>query len=162
MDIGDWYIAQQASFFSTSLLDKVGRWLRQELHYVMDRELMYRLCREGKILILQEIIAADRVNPLAKRHRDTLKMYREDRLALSYCNWGTDQHKKKKKQVANQRLSQGYWKMAETDSRTLGKTYYKLMAVVTSPSFIKKFKPIKKILPILRTIKKKLWKENQI
>lgn len=162
MDIGDWYIAQQASFFTKSYLDKVGRWLREDLHYVMDRELMYRLCREGKILILQETIAADRVNPLAKRHRDTLKMYREDRVALNYCNWGTDQEKIKKKQVANQRLAQGYWKLAESHSRTFWKIYYKLMAVVISPGFIKKFKPIKKILPIFRTIKNKLLKEKQI
>jgi len=153
MDIGDWYIAQQASFFSTSHLDKVGRWLREDLHYVMDRELMYRLCREGKILILRETIAADRVNPLAKRQRDTLKMYKEDRLALNYCTWGNKQDEKKRRHIAKSRLAQGYWMTAKQVRNPLKKVSYFSIAIINRPRLFKKIRFVKKILPFGRKLR---------
>ncbi|MAT42393.1 MAG: hypothetical protein CL609_08635 [Anaerolineaceae bacterium] len=161
VDISQWYIAQQSSFFVREYLDKVGRWLREDLHYVMDRELMYRLCPEGRIIILEEPLASDRTHSNAKRQKDTIRMYREDSLALRYINFGDQEDKLKRERVAKSRLAQGYWNTSEHISNPLKKGYYRLISILNYPRYIKRFSLVKNLLPFgrkFRDITRKNWK----
>jgi hypothetical protein len=105
---GDWYIPQQSSFFSGRAMERVGRCLREPLHYTMDRELMYRLCRQGPVALMDEPLAADRKHSGSKRVAYTLKLYQEDADAIRYCDWGTPQDAARRRWVARQRMAQGY------------------------------------------------------
>lgn len=136
VDITKWYLPQQASFFSRQHLDKVGRWLREDLHYVMDRELIYRLGRSGKILLVPEILAADRKHSGSKRIRSRLELYREDSIAMSFCTWGDAKAFSRRKIVARQRLAQGYWFAARDTTQKFQKLHYLLRAILLRPSYL--------------------------
>jgi len=137
LDISEWYLPQQACFFNRRQLDIVGRWLRGDLHYVMDRELLYRLCRVGKIKLLDEVLAADRQHPAAKRQKDRLKLYREDTIAMEYCNWGSPLDYKRRIWVANQRMAQGYRMSAEDEKNLAMRLILYTKAVMIRPSYLK-------------------------
>jgi len=112
LDPGDWFIPQQSSFFVRAALDRAGRCLREDLHFTMDRELMYRLCREGRVTLLPDALAADRSHANSKRIANTLKLYREDAAALAACAWGTPQDLRQRQRVARRRMAQGHTRYA--------------------------------------------------
>ncbi len=136
VDITKWYLPQQASFYSRQHLDQVGRWLREELHYVMDRELIYRLGRSGKIVLVPEILAADRKHGESKRIKSRLEMYREDAAAMKFCTWGDQKAYSRRKYVARQRLAQGFWFSARDSTNRTKKIYYFLRAILLRPSYL--------------------------
>ena len=153
LDIGEWHISQQASFFSKAHLYEVGFWLREDLHYVMDRELMYRLCRRGKIILLDDVLAGDRTHAAAKRQRDRMRMYREDGLAMNYCTWGNKKDQKRREKVAHSRLAQGYRMNAVNERNIFKKVLYYGCAVWCRPRYLLRFLPIKIMLPALRAVR---------
>jgi len=81
----EWAFPQQSCFWRRSALKQAG-FLREELHYVMDRELFYRLCRITSGQVIPAALAVSRAQNEAKSIRHMLEMYREDRLALKMQN----------------------------------------------------------------------------
>ncbi len=155
-DISAWFLPQQACFFSRQYLDQVGFWLREDLHYVMDRELIYRLAHSGPIWIVPEVLAADRKHELAKRQKFRLAMAREDRLALAYCQWGSRADEKKRKKIARARLAQGYWFASETGDTRLTKAILKLKAVMLRPAYLQRWRGGRAIFDFGRSFRARL------
>jgi len=46
---------QVSTFYRQAALEKVGFWVREDLHYVMDRELLYRICQGFPILLVNRV-----------------------------------------------------------------------------------------------------------
>ena len=153
LEISDWYIPQQASFFARPALDQAGCWLRDDLHYVMDRELMYRLCRLGRVVLLSDVLAADRKHAAAKRQKDRLVMYREDGKAMQYCTWGESSDGLRRKQVARARLAQGYWLTAQSEDAPLQKLADVLKAISLRPAYLKQVEPMNSFLRVIRSFR---------
>ncbi len=145
MDPGRWFLPQQASFFVTSHLDAVGRFLREDLHFTMDRELMYRLCRNGRVVLLEDCLAGDREHQDSKRLSQTIEMYREDATALQYCQWGTRKDSRIRKRVARKRLAQGYYLTGRRQKNRLDAVRCLLFAALYNPDYLKQYGFLKTI-----------------
>ena len=135
----DWNLPQQSTFFVTEHLDQVGRMLREDLHYTMDRELMYRMCRSGMVVILQDTLAGDRQHPDSKRLSQTIPMYQEDAAALDYCTWGGEREKNRRKLIARWRLAQGHYHFADRAPNTLSTIFHLFLAVYYRPSYLRQY-----------------------
>jgi glycosyltransferase involved in cell wall biosynthesis len=133
-----WFLPQQSSFFVREYVDQVGRWLREELHYTMDRELMYRLSMSGKIILLRDVLAGDRQHSESKRLSQTLQMYREDARALEYCTWGNARTKSQRKRIARWRVGQGHFRYADQSSSRVKTIVHLLIAASYRPSYLKR------------------------
>ncbi len=142
----DWYLPQQATFFSRRALDAVERCLREDLHYTMDRELMYRMCRQGKVLLIQEILAGDRHHSQSKRLSKVLDMYREDARALDYCTWGDDRARRRRRLVARWRRAQGHYHYANRAPHKISALYHYSLAAFYRPDYLRRRGFLKSIL----------------
>lgn len=79
-----WFLPQASAFWFNSVLEISGKWVREDLHFTMDRELFYRTCKLGEVVVLDEPLAFFRYHVQNKSMFFTLKMYREDMKALKY------------------------------------------------------------------------------
>jgi len=116
-----WRLPQQSSFWSRAALDRVGRHVREDLRYTMDRELVYRLCRTGPVTLLDDVLATYRRHEASKSVSEILAFYGEDRQALSCCTWGGEDTWRRRNKVARWRLAQGHLKYAKAVARPLPK-----------------------------------------
>lgn len=113
---GLWSLPQQSAFWSKEMLDQVGE-LREELHYTMDRELWYRICKLTTGMIVDTNIAISRSHSDAKAVAGMLNLYKEDALALSYHNDGNTIRNLQRKLVAKKYLSWGYMRKASLNAQ---------------------------------------------
>lgn len=135
LDIGAWYLPQQGTFFVKAFLNEAGCWVREDLHYTMDRELMYRICRLGKVVLLDHPLGADRFHTASKRGSQVLKMYREDEKALLYCEWGDQQARRRRKRIARARRGQGHWLMSLRSHSLWTTLWHQLWAIYYRPAY---------------------------
>jgi hypothetical protein len=143
----DWFLPQQSAFFCRQRMDEVGRYLRRELHYTMDRELMYRICREGETVLLPgRILAGDRHHTNCKRLSQSITMYREDTLALSYCTWGDARDHRKRRRVERWRRAQGHYNVARRNPSLGPELYHFIMAACFRPAYLVHKGFIKRVL----------------
>ncbi len=141
-----WYLPQQSTFFVREHLDFVERCLREELHYTMDRELMYRMCRQGRVFLLQELLAGDRHHSQSKRLSKVLQMYREDALALEYCTWGDERAVRQRRRVARWRMAQGHYNYANRASSRLSALFHYSLAAFHRPEYLRRRGFLKSVL----------------
>jgi glycosyltransferase involved in cell wall biosynthesis len=64
----DYRLHQVAAFYTRHALDVVGRYVVEDLRYTMDRELLYRVCRQYKVRLSEQAYGAFR------RHNDSKSM----------------------------------------------------------------------------------------
>jgi glycosyltransferase involved in cell wall biosynthesis len=133
-----WYLPQQATFFVREHLDAVERCLRETLHYTMDRELMYRICRQGRVLLIPEILAGDRHHSESKRLSKALQMYREDAVALDYCTWGDEEAFRQRRRVARWRRAQGHYHYAKRAENRLSALWHYSLAAFYRPDYLRR------------------------
>jgi glycosyltransferase involved in cell wall biosynthesis len=136
-----WFLPQQSGFFNASVLDEVGRFARRELHYTMDREIYYRLVREGSVICIGTPMATFRFHDDSKSCSKILDMYREDRVAIRMSGSESVQSKCKQWLVANSRLGQGHWKYANSGlEEETQKAWHTFLAAIYSPHYLGKRK----------------------
>lgn len=63
---GDWRLHQVSTFYTRHALDSVGRYVHESLHYVMDRELLFRVAGQFEIVLDERAYAAFRRHPESK------------------------------------------------------------------------------------------------
>jgi len=141
-----WFLPQAATFWNASKLKLAGKWLREDLHFTMDRELFYRTCKEGKIQKLDEVLAGFRVHGDNKSIAQTMKMYREDFKALRYTF--DDNLKNNLLRIRNACiwLSRGHLFASDRLTSRKQKVWHMFMSSLLQPSRIMKKKHLKKIL----------------
>ncbi len=157
--ISDWFLPQQSCFFSRFALDQVGFFLNKDLHYVMDRELIYRLSRLGRVEIIPQVLAADRKHPSSKRQVARLKMAVEDRNVLLACYWGTSKDHQRRAKVARERLAQGYWQYARDIASWPKRTAYECAAILLHPGYLQRWRWGRRIFTHFRQIRNRLLAE---
>lgn len=106
------YLPQPSSFFSREHLDRVGRWLRTELQYTMDREIMYRLCRSGRVLLIPQYLATYREHPASKTISCVLAQHAETPRSLELCTWGDAAALARRTLVGRWRVAKGHYNYA--------------------------------------------------
>lgn len=123
-----WAFPQQSSFWRRSLLEQTG-FLREELHYVMDRELFYRVCRigTGQVISANQPLAISRIQPQAKSIHNLLDLYREDKVALLMQTDGKWHNDLYRRWQARRFLGFGYLRLAQKnlpENRALALFYF--------------------------------------
>jgi glycosyltransferase involved in cell wall biosynthesis len=68
---------QVSTFFTRTALEKVGFMVKEELRYVMDRELLYRVCREYSVLLVDRVYGVFRKHDLSKSEYSILPFAEE-------------------------------------------------------------------------------------
>jgi glycosyltransferase involved in cell wall biosynthesis len=138
LDHETWLLPQQSGFWSRVALDKVGRWVREDLHYTMDRELYYRLCVQGKLTLITDSLATYRFHDTSKSMSAILAMYREDPKALTYCDWGGPEAQKRRKKVGKWRVGQGHFKFGRACESKARKLQHLLLAALYRPGYLRR------------------------
>jgi glycosyltransferase involved in cell wall biosynthesis len=138
-DHESWMLPQQSAFWPRGALDQVGRFVREDLHYTMDRELYYRLCRTGRLSLTTEALATYRHHGTSKCDSMILKAFREGPKALAYCFTGNGPDNLRRQQVGRWRIAQGHFKYASRCPSRLGKLWHLAAAGVLRPSYVLRF-----------------------
>jgi glycosyltransferase involved in cell wall biosynthesis len=131
---GKYRMHQASVFYLREALDEVGRWVREDLHYVMDRELLYRVCRKYPVIISDAVYGAFRSHANSKSTSDTLPFAREfaDLYAGSITGIGRDD--RRRRMMVQHRLTDGYLKHARGADSLADSASYCINALVCDPS----------------------------
>lgn len=131
-----WFIPQSSSFFTKDILDKVGRFVREDLHYTMDRELIYRVVNRGRLMIIDKLFSTYRHHPYSKTTAEFFESYEENKKSFSYCQWGGIKVQKKRRKVLHSRLAKGYWLQGRHEFSFHNVNKYFIKAVLYKPSYL--------------------------
>ncbi len=135
LDPDSWHLPQASAFFSRKLLSEIGAWVREDLHYTMDRELFYRAAYKSNLIILEQALATFRHHPQSKTTAYILSAFEETRKSFAYCNIGVDKQKKLRARILKFRLAQGYYYYANTVWGIQAFMYF-VKAVIFRPEYI--------------------------
>lgn len=114
---GKYRLHQVATFYTCSALDAVGRAVREDLRYVMDRELLYRICRRFPLALSNLPYGVFRRHPASKSAADILPFAREFASLYFSAVSGDPQQDHLRKNMVRYRLSRGYVKYASATRR---------------------------------------------
>lgn len=111
-----WRLHQVAAFYTRHALDHVGKYVREDLYYTMDRELLYRVCREHNVLLVNKPYGAFRLHGTGKCESNSLAFDLEySNLHMSY-EYDDKIKNKQKQQVADYRRAKGFIRYARNNS----------------------------------------------
>lgn len=109
---GVYRLHQVATFYTRHALDSVGRSVREEMKYVMDRELLYRVCRSFPLALSEKTYGVFRRHAESKSVAHILLFAREFAdLYLLHLSCDSKQDALRKR-MARYRLARGYVKYA--------------------------------------------------
>jgi glycosyltransferase involved in cell wall biosynthesis len=142
---GIYRLHQVATFYTRAALDTVGMRVREELRYVMDRELLYRVCREFPVTLSEKTYGVFRKHAESKSTADILPFAREFAGLYTMSCTGESALDKRRKKMARYRLSRGYLKHAEA-ALTKREKYSDLInaarlypSLLTSKGYLKRY-----------------------
>jgi len=138
-----WFLPQASAFWIRSKLEIAGKWVREDLHFTMDRELFYRTCKVGETLILDDLLAGFRNHGENKSIAQTLSMYREDAKALKYAKDENIVHNLIRIRNAVWWLSRGHQFHSNRSENRIVKLWHLLIATLLRPSLLFQKKHIK-------------------
>jgi len=138
IDHEKWFLPQPSGFWSRQALDHVGRRIREDLHYTMDREVYYRLCMQGRTILLNQTLATYRFHESSKSVSAILKQHGEAPKALAYCTWGGSEAERRRKKVATWRVAQGHYRFARSISQKTVKGRHLLLAARYRPGYLRR------------------------
>jgi glycosyltransferase involved in cell wall biosynthesis len=138
IDHEKWLLPQPSGFWSRNALDRVGLWLHEDLHYAMDRELYYRLCCAGKVVLLQDVLATYRFHEASKSVSAVLLQFGEASRALAYCDWGGLEAEQMRRRVGHWRLAEGHYRFAKAVPSRLRKLKHLLLAAAYRPGYLRR------------------------
>lgn len=109
---GKYRLHQVATFYTRHALDAVGRNVREDMKYVMDRELLYRICRSFPVLLSEKNYGVFRRHAESKSVASILPFAREfAQLYRLHCN-GDRAQDSLRRGMARYRLARGCVKYA--------------------------------------------------
>jgi len=77
LDPATYRLHQIATFYSRRTLEQAGFWVRKDLHYVMDRELLYRVCAAFPLVLTNQVYGWFRKHALSKSEHAILPFAEE-------------------------------------------------------------------------------------
>lgn len=107
-----WRLHQVSTFYSRNVLDRVGRQVREDLNWVMDRELLYRACRAGPVRVSERNYAVFRWHPRGKSISNYLLADLEYADLHDSCHYDDPKKESLRRAIANRRRATGYIRFA--------------------------------------------------
>lgn len=146
---GNYRLHQVSTFFSSIALDKVGRYVKEDFHYVLDRELLFRVLKEFPIYLVERTFGVFRVHAVSKSTEKIIPFYKEFHdLYMSMLN-GDKEEDSKRKYMAKYYLYRGNVKKAKTENKLYIKTLLLIKSFFILPGKILETYHIKLWLKIL-------------
>jgi hypothetical protein len=136
IDPDHWFLPQQSGFWTRTSMDSVGCFVREDLHYTMDRELYYRICAHGRITLLKETLATYRLHPECKSMSLILNMYREDPKALAYGAGQGVGSARKRRHIGRLWKARGHYRYAGTVGQRHRQLWHLLLAAANRPGYL--------------------------
>lgn len=149
-----WRLHQEATFYTRQALDSVGRYVREDLLYTADRELLYRLCRNYRILLVQRAYSAFRVHEKScsmSKAGHASAVFEYAKLHLSYCSRG-DKDDARRRRTAKYQIARAYLTYAKCSGKTSDAVIALLKAVFYRPALIVKVTYFTAWLKVLRLV----------
>jgi glycosyltransferase involved in cell wall biosynthesis len=125
---------QVSTFYTRAALDAVGRSVREDLKYVMDRELLYRVCRRFPLVLSNLPYGVFRRHAESKSVAQILPFAREFAQIYREALNGDPRQDQQRRDMANYRLSRGYIKYANAVAHPLRRWFALFMAAKITPS----------------------------
>jgi glycosyltransferase involved in cell wall biosynthesis len=127
---------QVSTFYTRRALDDVGRWVREDLKYTMDRELLHRVCRNHKVFLVDRAYGAFRRHSTSKSVSAILPFSREfAELYLLYLSGNATEDRLRRKMARYHRAS-GYIKYAKATDNMLFGAGALIMALIYKPDYV--------------------------
>jgi glycosyltransferase involved in cell wall biosynthesis len=130
---GKYRLHQVSTFYSRSALDRVGRCVREDMRYVLDRELLYRICRQYPIVISQKTYGVFRRHGESKSVSEILPFSREFAKLYRSALSGDARSDRQRRKMAAYRISRGYLKYAAAVDSHITKFNYLIRAALAYP-----------------------------
>ena len=146
---GNYRLHQVSTFFSRNALDKVGRYVNDDLHYVLDRELLFRVLREYPVYTVQKTFGVFRIHPKSKSTEKIIPFYDEFHdLYMSMLN-GNKKEDALRKYMAKYYLYRGSVKKAKSENNFYLKIILLIKSIFIMPGKILEANTLKLWLKIL-------------
>ena len=139
IDHSKWYLPQPSTFFLRNKINKTGLFVRKELHYQMDRDIIYRLLKIGKLVLIEENIATYRVHEESKitSGKHIADSTFESQITFAKFFSGIPKEDRKRRRVMHTRMAPGYFHLARSNGRKIGRIKYFLLAAYYKPKYLK-------------------------
>jgi glycosyltransferase involved in cell wall biosynthesis len=127
---------QVSTFYARVALEKVGFWVREDLRYVMDRELLYRVCRSFSILTVNEVYGVFRKHEMSKSESSIIQFADEfSSLYLGNMSSEADKDQIRRKNARYFRAS-GFIKFARMSNNLCQAVMSLLKALILNPAYL--------------------------
>lgn len=133
---GAYRLHQVSTFFVRSALDTVGRRVREDLRYTMDRELLFRVARSFRIVTTARSLGAFRRHVASKSVAETLRFARELARLHATLPPTTPAGERQRRRNARHHLHRGYVKYARAVGRGPRAAGALTIAAVHQPSAV--------------------------
>jgi len=140
---GAYRLHQVATFYTKSALDTVGRHVREDLQFVMDRELLYRVCRNFPILTVDMPYGAFRKHKNSKSASQVLPFADEFARIYLESRTGDRENDRKREWMARYRVAKGYLAYANAGDKMVKSAFALIQVIFAYPTFIKEYSYIK-------------------
>jgi hypothetical protein len=133
---GQYRLHQVSTFYTRSALEKAGFWVREDMDYVMDRELLYRVCRSYSILITDEIYGVFRKHESSKSESDVILFANEFSRLYMESMTGEVENDKIRKRNSRFFKAKGFIKFAKISNNLLQSIQFLLRVPLLTPTYI--------------------------
>lgn len=139
IDHSKWYLPQPSSFFLRAKIIETGFFVRKDLHYQMDRDIIYRLLKIGKLVLVDEDIATYRVHEESKTTggKHVFDSTFETLKTFAFYRTGIAVEDRLRRRVMHLRMAPGCLSLARSSNQVFLSTKYFFMAAYFRPAFLK-------------------------
>lgn len=133
-----WFLPQASGFWLLKTLERLGRSVREDLHYSMDRDLYYRSCALGPVKLLPTPLATYRQHSASKTVSQVMKSFRESSAVLRGYEVGDISTLRARRKVARWRLAQGHFCCAKLYPKRSEKVWHLLVAAFYRAAYLRR------------------------
>tara|TARA_Y100000996_G_scaffold188074_1_gene146981 strand:- start:128 stop:1033 length:906 start_codon:yes stop_codon:yes gene_type:complete len=146
---GNYRLHQVSTFFSSNALDKVGRYVKEDFHFVLDRELLFRVLKEFPIYLVDRSLGVFRIHSDSKSTKKIIPFYREfHNLYMSMLN-GNKEEDSLRRYMARYYLFRGNVKKAKSENKLYPKMQLFIKSIFILPEKILEINYLKLWLKII-------------
>ena len=109
-----WRLHQVSVLYARHALDRVGRHVREDLNWTMDREILYRVCRDFPAILSERNYAAFRWHDSGKSFSNYLKADMEYADLHQGYRYENESDNRRAREIADIRRARGYIRYAKT------------------------------------------------
>ena len=136
---GVYRLHQVATFYLREALDQVGRYVQEDLQYVMDRELLYRVCRSFPIYLRERTYGIFRKHQRSKSSQKIVSFHNEFAQLYLDSISGDSNKDRLRRRMARYRKASGYLKYANATGEPMRVVVALLKSAVLYPALLSRY-----------------------